>query len=480
MEQVWNLPGPARPGYVPRLGRSVAFLSVLALGLVISTLLAGLVTYGHHALAFRMLAQVLAALANVGLYFLAIPGPHPEGRAVAPAAARRDRRAASSGPCSRRSAPTWSTTTCAPTRSTVSSPPCSGWWPGSTSASRRTVYAAEVNVVLARRLWPRALVQPPLTEADRAIDGTAGAAEPAARRTAGRGHLQRPAGRDTGADARRRRRRRMSRRPASSRWPRPPPGHTHAADEERMTTDAAWPGSQLPARRDLRRRGHELRDVLRGGRAGRAVPVRAPAAHEERVALHRGRRLRLARLPARHRSWPALRLPRARPVRPGGRVRCNPAKLLLDPYAKAIEGAVTWGQPVFGYQFGDQEQTRTAPTPRRTCRAAVVANPYFDWGNDRPPRTPYHQSVIYEAHVRGLTRLHPAVPGRPARHLRGPGAPGRDRAPGRPRRHRRRADAGAPVRQRRLPGRPRPVQLLGLQHDRVLRAAQRLLLGAAS
>jgi isoamylase len=89
--------------------------------------------------------------------------------------------------------------------------------------------------------------------------------------------------------------------------------------------------------------------------------------------------------------------------------RCNPAKLLLDPYAKAIEGDVRWGQPVFGYRFGEEDEpdhTDSAPYVPR----CVVANPYFDWANDRQPRTPYHQSVIYEAHVRGLTRLHPAVP----------------------------------------------------------------------
>ena len=89
--------------------------------------------------------------------------------------------------------------------------------------------------------------------------------------------------------------------------------------------------------------------------------------------------------------------------------RCNPAKLLLDPYAKAVEGDVRWGQPVFGYEFGREEQPSrddSAPSMPRS----VVANPYFDWGNDHSPRTPYHQSVIYEAHVRGLTRLHPAVP----------------------------------------------------------------------
>jgi isoamylase len=94
---------------------------------------------------------------------------------------------------------------------------------------------------------------------------------------------------------------------------------------------------------------------------------------------------------------------------PAAGQRCNPAKLLLDPYAKAIEGDVRWGQPVFGYRFGQEDEpddSDSAPSMPR----CVVANPYFDWGNDRQPRTPYHQSVIYETHVRGLTKLHPAVP----------------------------------------------------------------------
>ena len=99
------------------------------------------------------------------------------------------------------------------------------------------------------------------------------------------------------------------------------------------------------------------------------------------------------------------------PYEPKAGHRCNPAKLLLDPYAKAIEGEVSWGQPVFGYEFGagrDRRPNRADSAP--SMPKCVVANPYFDWGNDHSPRTPYHQSVIYEAHVRGLTKLHPAVP----------------------------------------------------------------------
>jgi isoamylase len=97
------------------------------------------------------------------------------------------------------------------------------------------------------------------------------------------------------------------------------------------------------------------------------------------------------------------------PYDPEAGHRCNPGKLLLDPYAKAIEGSVRFEQPVFGYDFGSPDRANGADSAPFVPRS-VVANPYFDWGNDRPPRTPYHQSVIYEAHVRGLTKLHPGVP----------------------------------------------------------------------
>jgi isoamylase len=96
------------------------------------------------------------------------------------------------------------------------------------------------------------------------------------------------------------------------------------------------------------------------------------------------------------------------PWDPGAGHRCNPAKLLLDPYAKAIEGSVRWGQAVFSYQFGHPDQRNDDSAG--SVPLSVVVNPYFDWDLDRPPRIPYHQTVIYEAHVRGLTRLHPEVP----------------------------------------------------------------------
>jgi isoamylase len=91
--------------------------------------------------------------------------------------------------------------------------------------------------------------------------------------------------------------------------------------------------------------------------------------------------------------------------------RCNPNKLLLDPYAKAIEGAVQWDQAVYGYKFGEPDSREDTDSASFVPKSIVV-NPFFGWGHDRPPATPYHDTVIYEAHVRGLTIQHPRIPER--------------------------------------------------------------------
>jgi isoamylase len=97
------------------------------------------------------------------------------------------------------------------------------------------------------------------------------------------------------------------------------------------------------------------------------------------------------------------------PYEPAKGHRCNPAKLLLDPYGKAVDGRVGWHEALFGYRFSDPSRiNKTDSAPYMPTN--VVINPFFDWGDDRPPRTPYHGTVIYEAHVRGLTLLHPDVP----------------------------------------------------------------------
>ena len=89
--------------------------------------------------------------------------------------------------------------------------------------------------------------------------------------------------------------------------------------------------------------------------------------------------------------------------------RCDPSKLLLDPYAKAVDGEVDGHPSLYSYQFEDRDQRNTDDSAGHTLYSVVV-NPFFDWGHDRPPRHEYHDSVIYEAHVKGMTAQHPEVP----------------------------------------------------------------------
>jgi len=90
--------------------------------------------------------------------------------------------------------------------------------------------------------------------------------------------------------------------------------------------------------------------------------------------------------------------------------RCLPSKLLLDPYARAIEGGVDWNEAVFSYRFanpdGDVNDADSAPFVPRS----VVVNPFFDWSTDRAPRRPLHETVIYETHVKGFTMRHTDIP----------------------------------------------------------------------
>lgn len=92
--------------------------------------------------------------------------------------------------------------------------------------------------------------------------------------------------------------------------------------------------------------------------------------------------------------------------------RCNPNKLLLDPYAKAIEGNIDGDESLFSYWFKSPDDTSAMndlDSAAHTMKSAVI-NPYFDWGNDQHPYISYHDSVIYEAHVRGMTNLNMDVP----------------------------------------------------------------------
>jgi glycogen operon protein len=100
------------------------------------------------------------------------------------------------------------------------------------------------------------------------------------------------------------------------------------------------------------------------------------------------------------------------PYDPANGHRCNPFKLLVDPYAKALYGEVDWKQPVFGYPLGHAQQDlmRDERDSAAGVPKSVVVSDFFDWGNDRLPDVPWRKTVIYEAHVRGLTMRHPKVP----------------------------------------------------------------------
>jgi YihY family inner membrane protein len=167
MEQVWNLPGPARPGYLPRLSRAMLFLGALGVGVIVSTLLTGLVAYGHNVVITVVLAQALAALCNVSLYLVCFRVLTPKG-----VPARSLIAGAVTGGIA------WTVL------QAVAVPVVHHYTHSDTVYGlfavvlvllawiylgvQITVYAAEVNVVLTRRLWPRTIVQPPLAEADRA------------------------------------------------------------------------------------------------------------------------------------------------------------------------------------------------------------------------------------------------------------------------------------------------------------------------
>src|SRR5215217_447953 len=88
------------------------------------------------------------------------------------------------------------------------------------------------------------------------------------------------------------------------------------------------------------------------------------------------------------------------PYEPAAGLRCHPSKLLLDPYATAVEGEVDWGEAMFTYRFDAPDGPLND----------LVTSPYFDWANDRPPRTAWNETVVYEVHVKGFTARHPDIP----------------------------------------------------------------------
>ena len=170
-------------------------------------------------------------------------------------------------------------------------------------------------------------------------------------------------------------------------------------------------GQGLPARGHLRRLRDQLRRIQRGRRTGGAVPVRRG-----------GRRDSGSRCPKWTGSSGTAICPTSSsgqrygfrvhgPCDPADGDRCNPSKLLLDPYGKSIDGDFDFNQALFSYNFGDARR----PQRRRLARpvmpkTSVVINPFFDWASTAHRTREYAETVIYEAHVKGLTANAPRHP----------------------------------------------------------------------
>ena len=238
-----------------------------------------------------------------------------------------------------------------------------------------------------------------------------------------------------------------------------------------------WPGSPYPLGATFDGGGTNFAHLLRGRRADRAVPVRrhGPGNRQSPGRPARAQRAGVARLPAPGRARPALRLPGARPVRPGRGCAATRPSCCSTRTPRPSTGAST----------GTRRCSATASATRSSYNDAdsapyamtsVVINPFFDWADDRPLRIPYNETVIYEAHVKGMTMRHPGIPedvrgtyaglAHPAmiRHFRQLGVTAVELMPVHQFVH------DSTLVERGL------SQLLGLQHHRLLRPAQRLRL----
>ncbi|MFL5313211.1 MAG: glycogen debranching protein GlgX [Myxococcales bacterium] len=98
------------------------------------------------------------------------------------------------------------------------------------------------------------------------------------------------------------------------------------------------------------------------------------------------------------------------PYNPAEGKRCNRYKLLLDPYARAIEGHPQWNEALYGYHFNDQDGAPNGVDSAPFMPRSVVVNPWFDWTDDRPPRWSWNDTIVYEVHVKGFTKRHPGIP----------------------------------------------------------------------
>ena len=240
---------------------------------------------------------------------------------------------------------------------------------------------------------------------------------------------------------------------------------------------STWPGKPFPLGPIWDGNGHELLALLRERRARRALPVRRRRPRD----AHRGaraHRVQLALLPARRRARAALRLPRARTVRPGARACASTRQAAHRPVREgdrradrlrrreraAVRARRRRRRPL-------RSTTRTTSTRSRSASSSTRAST----GRTTAGRSdPWSETVIYELHVKGFTKLNEARPRGPARHLRRARVRAGDRVPHVARRHRGRAAPDPPHRRRELPHREGALELLGLQLDRLLRAARAL------
>ena len=275
----------------------------------------------------------------------------------------------------------------------------------------------------------------------------------------------------------RRRVRRRRDRPAS--WPTA--GQAMTLTAERRRTDGLPSAAARPARAARRHaagRRHQLRRGLRASPTGWCCACSTPPGRETQVPMRRLRRRRVARLRPRRRA-------RARPTGSACSGAFDPARGVRMQPGQAAARPVRPGH----HRRGDvrargarRRRRRSRPRPARSTRRrhvprSLVVDPAFDWDDAARPSINYADSVIYEVHVKGFTMTHPGVPDGAARHVRRPRPPGGHRPPRRPRRHDGAAAPGPPARARVVPGRAGPDELLGLQHDRLLRPPRRLLGG---
>src|SRR6201995_5850694 len=195
----------------------------------------------------------------------------------------------------------------------------------------------------------------------------------------------------------------------------PPADPTNGAAGSPPTLATIWPGSSYP-----------LGATFDGGGTNFALFSEIAEKVELCLIDEGGRESRIALDEVDGYVWHAY-LPGINPGPPCGfRVhgpfdpstghRCDPSKLLLDPYGKSFDGEFTFGQALYSYDMAaaahDPAETGTPPQVDSLghTMTSVVINPFFDWATDRAPRTPYHETVIYEAHVKGMTQCHPAIP----------------------------------------------------------------------